>query len=140
MLTETILARGHENILSTNRTTLEITKEEHLSKKDDCIIAVAADKAIADLSSDFKESLCRENGRLIILIEADGTSETINAIGDPFLILTHPTDIVVRKSRYISDRTLAIQADKAACDLSRRLVEKLQNPKQKVKITLSAGI
>ena len=140
MLTETILARGHENILSTNRTTLEITKEEHLSKKGDCIIAVAADKAIADLSSDFKERLCRENGRLIILIEADGTSETINAIGDPFLILTHPTDIVVRKSRYISDRTLAIQADKAACDLSRRLVEKLQNPKQKVKITLSAGI
>ncbi len=140
MFTETILARGHENILSTNRTTLEITKEEHLSKKGDCIIAVAADKAIADLSSDFKESLCRENGRLIILIEADGTSETINAIGDPLLILTHPTDIVVRKSRYISDRTLAIQADKAAYDLSRRLVEKLQNPEQKVKITLAVGI
>jgi hypothetical protein len=140
MFTEVILARGHENILSTNRTTLEITKEEHLSKKGDCIIAVAADKAIADLSSDFKESLCRENGRLIILIEVDGTSETINAFGDPFLILTHHTDIVVRKSRYISDRTLAIQADKAACDLSRRLVEKLQNPEQKVKITLSAEI
>ena len=140
MFTETILARGHENILSTNRTTLEITKEKHLSKKGDCIIAVAADKAIADLSSNFKESLCRENGRLIILIEADGTSETINAIGDPFLILTHPTDIVIRKSRYISDRTLAIQADKAACDLPRRLVEKLQNPEQKVKITLAVGI
>jgi hypothetical protein len=35
---------------------------------------------------------------------------------------------------------LAIQADKAACDLSRRLVEKLENPKQKVKITLTVKV
>lgn len=140
MFTETILARGHENILSTNRTTLEITKEEHLSKKGDCIIAVAADKALADLSSDFREGLRRENERLIILIEADGISEKIGAFGDPFLILTHPTDIVVRRSSYISDRTLAIRADKAACDLSRRLVERLQNPEQRVKITLATEI
>jgi len=33
---------------------------------------------------------------------------------------------------------LAIRADKAACDLSRELIEKLKNPQQKVKITLIA--
>ena len=42
--------------------------------------------------------------------------------------MSHPTDMVVRKSGYICGRTLAINADKAACDLSRALVEKLKNP------------
>ncbi|MDX1814121.1 MAG: DUF371 domain-containing protein, partial [Candidatus Bathyarchaeia archaeon] len=41
-----------------------------------------------------------------------------------------------RKSDYVCSRTLAIHADKAAQDLSRGLVEKLKNPKQKMKITL----
>jgi hypothetical protein len=43
---------------------------------------------------------------------------------------------VIRKSDYISNRTLAIRSDKAAQDLSRDLVQKLKNPKQKAKITL----
>jgi hypothetical protein len=46
-------------------------------------------------------------------------------------------DLVVRKSDFICNRTLAIRADKAAKDFSRNLVKKLQNPKQKVTITLS---
>jgi hypothetical protein len=45
--------------------------------------------------------------------------------------------MVIRKSDYLSDRTLAIHADKAANDLSRELVEKLKNPRQKAKITLT---
>jgi hypothetical protein len=44
----------------------------------------------------------------------------------------------VRKSDYISNRTLAIRADKAACDLKRLLAKELRNPKQKVKITMIA--
>jgi len=52
------------------------------------------------------------------------------------LILTHPTDMVIRKSDYICNRTLAIRADKSANDLPRELVEKLKNPRQKVNITL----
>jgi len=54
--------------------------------------------------------------------------------------LTHPTDMIIRKSNYICSRTLAIQAGKAACDLSRKLVEKLKNPKQKVKITMNVRV
>jgi hypothetical protein len=44
--------------------------------------------------------------------------------------------MVVRKSSYIDNRTLAVNADKAACDLSRELVKKLQKPQQKARITL----
>jgi hypothetical protein len=45
--------------------------------------------------------------------------------------------MVVRKSDYTSSRTLAVHADKAAKDISRELVEKLKNPAQKAKITLT---
>ncbi len=35
------------------------TKDKHLSKNGDCIVAVAADKAVADLNQEFKEKLKR---------------------------------------------------------------------------------
>jgi hypothetical protein len=133
---EVVFGHGHENIRATHRTTLEFTKDEHLSKKGDCIIAVATDKALADLSREFKENLRKPNAKLIILIEAGGIAEQVQALGSQQLILSHPTDAVIRKSDYICSRTLAVRADKAAKDLSRELVEKLKSLKQKVKITL----
>ena len=139
-ITEIILVCGHENIQATHKSTLEITKEPQLSKKGDCIIGVSADKGIADLSLEFKESLRKKNAKMIMLIEAGETAEIVNAFGSPRLILAHPTDMVVRKSSHVCSRTLAIQADKAACDLSRKLVEKLRKPKQKVKITLTVKV
>lgn len=135
-LSETIIARGHENIRAIHRTTFEITKESTLSKRGDCIIAVSANKALADLNLQFKENLRKEDAAITILIDAGGVAELVNASGNPQLILTHPTDIVVRRSKYVCNRTLAIRADKAACDLSRKLVEKLRNPEQKVEITI----
>ena len=137
---EVIFARGHENVLATHKTTFEITKEALLSEKGDCIIAVSADKALADLSFKCKDWLKRENAKISILIEADNVKEVVSAFGSPKLILSHPTDMVVRKSSYVCDRTLAVKADKAAWDLSRKLVEKLRNPRQKVKITLTVKV
>lgn len=133
---EIIFGYGHENIRATHKTTLEFTKDTHLSKKGDCIVAVAADKALADLNPEFKENLRKPHAKLTILIEAGGIAEQVNAHGSPQLFLTHPTDMVIRKSDYMCSRTLAIHADKAAQDLSRELVEKLMKPQQKVKITL----
>jgi hypothetical protein len=97
---------------------------------------VSADKTMNELNSQFKQSLRRCDAKVMILIEAGGIVDTVNALGNPALIMTHPTDLVVRKSSHICNRTLAIKADKAAWDLSRKLVEKLRNPKQEVKITL----
>ncbi len=133
---ETVFGYGHENIQATHKSTLEFTREKYLSKKGDCIIVVTADKALADLDADFKRNLQKPNAKLTILIEVDGVTEKVTAQGSPQLILAHPTDMVVRKSSHLSDRTLGIHADKAAADLSRELVEKLRNPQQKVKITL----
>ena len=135
-LTETIIAYGHENVLATNRTTLEITKDQHLTKKGDCVVAVSADKALSDLDLRFKKNLRQDNANLTIQIEAGDACETVHAFGSSRLILLHPTDIVVRKSDYISDRTLAVKADKAAIDLSDKIVKRLMDPKQKVRIDL----
>jgi hypothetical protein len=136
-LKEIILAKGHRNILATHPTTLEFTKEDDVSRRGDCIIAVSADKAMPDLSAEFRERLRRENSRLTILFEAGGITETVNASGSAHLSLVHPTEMVVRKSNYICSRTLAVKADKASVDLSRSLVQKLKNPEQKMKITLT---
>jgi hypothetical protein len=135
-LKDEVFANGHQNIAATHLTTLEITKEIHLSRRGDCIIAVAADKSLADLSEEFKESLRKSSAKLTLIIEANGITAQINAYGSSKLTLTHPSDMVVRKSSYIDDRTLAINADKAAAGLPRKLVEKLRNPKQKVRIIL----
>jgi hypothetical protein len=133
---ENIRAFGHANIQAIHPTTLMFTKDTHLSETGDCIIAVAADKAVADLSPEFKDKLKNPNAKLTILIEADGLKEQINASGSPKLILSHPTDMVVRRSDYICNRTLAINADNASNDLPREFLEKLKDPKQEVKITL----
>jgi uncharacterized protein len=134
---ETVWAFGHPNILAIHPTTLMFTKDEHVSKNGDCIVAVAADKSVADFSTEFKKNLRKLNAKLSITIEAEGLKEKIVASGTPNLILTHPIDTVIRKSSYVCNRTLAICADKASNDLSRELIEKLKNPKQKVKLTLT---
>ena len=135
--TEVVAAYGHELVLSTHRTTFEVTKDKHLTTKGDCIIAVNADRAAVDLSHDFKESAKKPGAEITVTIEADGEKETIHAAGDADLSFTHPTDIVIRKSSYVCDRTVAVKADKAARDLSRSLIEELKNPNQIVKITLT---
>jgi len=139
-LTELIIAHGHKNVKATHKSTFEITKDEELSDRGDCIIAVSADKGLFDLKPKFKELLRRENARLTIVIDAGGVAEIVKAFGSPRLSLSHPTDIVVRKSDYTCHRTLAVKADKAACDLSRVLVGKLKNSKQVVKITLMVEV
>ena len=134
---EIIFARGHENVTSRNRTTFEFTKEPHLTEKGDCIVVVGANKGASDLSPKFKKLAQNEKAKITITIEAKEQVEVVNAHGSPQLSFTHPTDLVVRKSGFICSRTLAVRADKAAKDLSRTLVEKLQNPRQRVKVTLT---
>ncbi len=137
---EIIHAHGHHHILSTHDTTFEVTKEAELTKRGNCIIAVGASKGAKDLEIGFKQAMKRDDTQITITLEADKIKEIIHAKGNHLLTLNHPTDLVVRKSDYICGRTLAIGADKAAMDLSRKLIEKLQNPNQKIQITLVAEV
>jgi hypothetical protein len=139
-VSEVFFGYGHANILATHETTFEFTKDRHLSKKGDCIVAVAASKALDDLNAEFKKRLKKSKANVNIQIEIEQLVERINAYGSPRLILAHPREIVVRRSDYVCSRTLAIKADKAARDLSRALVRKMANPKQKVKISLKVSV
>lgn len=132
-----IFAHGHENIQATHETTLEITKEPTLTKRGDCIIAVEATNGAADLPLEFKEATRKKDAQITITIEAGELKEIVRAKGSPRLLFTHPTDLVVRKTDYVCGRTLAITADKAASDLSRKLVEKIQDCNQRIRITLA---
>ena len=139
-MTEIVTAYGHNLVQATHRTTLEVTKDSYLTKKGDCIIAVKADKSLVDMSHDFKEAARTLNAKITVTIEVEEVKETITANGDVGLLFNHPTDMVVRKSSYVCSRTLAVKADKAAKDLSRKLVEKLRNPDQKVRITFTVNV
>jgi len=132
-----VFARGHENIQATHRITFEITKESTLTKRGDCIIAVGATKGAADLPLGFKDVARSDGAQMTITIEAGELKEVVSARGSPRLLFTHPTDLVVRKSNYVCGRTLAIRADKAASDLSRKLIEKIRSSDQKIRITLA---
>ena len=132
-----IFAHGHENIQATHETTFEITKEPTLTKRGDCIIAVEATKGAADLPLEFKEAARKKSAQITITIEAGELKEIVRAKGSPRLLFTHPTDLVVRKTDYVCGRTLAIRADKAASDLSRKLVEKIRGSSQRIRITLA---
>lgn len=135
--TEVIFGFGHENVLATHHATVEFTKEKQLSKNGDCVLVVAADKGLGELSREFKEGLRKPHAKITVKIEAAGISDEIHAKGSMHLSLTHPQEMVIRKSDYVSDRTLAVNADKAAKDLNRELVEKLKDPKQRAKLTLT---
>jgi hypothetical protein len=134
---ELIFGYGHENIQASHHSTVEFTKDKHLSKNGDCILVVAVDKGLSDLSCEFKEALRKPNAKLTVKIEADNVSDEVHAKGSHQLTLTNPLEMVLRKSDFASDRTLGIHADKAAKDLSRELVEKLKNSNQQARITLT---
>jgi len=136
-VTVVFFAHGHKNILGTHKTTLEVTKETELSKQGNCILAVDSTKAAIDLPVEFKEAATKEGAKITVTIETDELKETVTANGSPQLQFTHSTDLVVRKSDFICGRTLAIGADKASIDLSRAFVEKLKDPNQTVKVTLT---
>ncbi len=133
---EIILGYGHKNIKAIHPTTIMITEDEHLSQSGDCIVVVAANKTLETLSTKFRNNLQKSSSRLTVIFELGSLKEHITAFGSPKLILTHPTDMVIRKSNYICNRTLGIQADKSSRDLSRVFVEKLKDQKQEIKVTL----
>ena len=135
-LFEKIEAWGHQNITAKNRTTFEVTKDDYLTKRGDCIIAIKASKGSRDLDDKFKQFARREDAKITVIIEAGSSREVATGIGNPGITLDHATDLVARKSNYTCNRTMMIFSDKAAIDLSRELIKKVQSPLQKVMITL----
>jgi hypothetical protein len=133
---EEVTAQGHVNVLGTHRMTFEVTKDQDLSKRGDCVIGVNANKGPTDFSFEFKEACRHEGARVTVRLDASGIIEIIHGLGSRHLSFSHPREIVGRKSSFSSDRTIMIRADKAACDLDRRLIEALRSPQTKLTVRI----
>jgi len=120
-----INSQGHSNVLATHKNTIEITKEDFLTQKGDCILGISSDKALSDLPDQFKE-LLKLGKKIRITLECNGFKDVITGRGNPLLTFLDQKSLVIRKSDYTDDRTLCIQADKAAADLDRKLIEELK--------------
>ncbi|HLI45851.1 MAG TPA: DUF371 domain-containing protein [Geobacterales bacterium] len=136
LLKEEFKAYGHRLISALHPTTFEITKESHLTKRGDCIIAIKSEKACLDLDLELKKLIRNEGSRIRIILCCEGYIEEIEASGSPYLLLTNPVSIVVRKSKYIDDRTLAILSNKAARDLDRKFVKEISKDEAVIEITI----
>ena len=139
-LFEELFAKGHANVLGTHRMTFEVTKDHGLSKHGDCVIGVSANKGPTDFSFEFKKACRREGAMIVVRLEASGITEIIHGLGSRNLSFAHPNDMVGRKSSFTSDRTIMIKADKAACDLNRRLVETLRSPETRLTVQILVDV
>ncbi len=124
-----IKAYGHPLIKATHKSTFEITKDNYLTPRGDCIIGIKASHSVKDLPIELKEHL-KKGGKIEIILKVDDLEDKIIAYGHPNLILTNERSIVVRRSTFIDDRTLAIRANKAAKDIRRDLIEELKKEKE----------
>jgi hypothetical protein len=139
-IAEVIEASGHPKISARHPTTLEITKEDRLTERGDCIIATRASKACVDLSTEFSKLVKNNETRITLRIEAGDRTEIIRGRGSSRLTLDHRNDLVVRKSNYVCHRTIMILANKSASDLNREFVRILRDSRTRIGIELVAEL
>jgi len=136
--TDSFQARGHPNVRSTHRTTLMFTTEDHLSTRGDCIIAIGATKGLGDLDPELRNIIKKSGSSVTVTVETMEKMIHVRGEGHPDLELSHSSDMVIRKSRYICDRTLMIGADNAAINIPKEFLRLLRDPNNDVSVTIKA--
>jgi uncharacterized protein len=131
MVQDQVTFYGHPNIRSLHAKTIEITKDEHLTPRGDCIIGVKADKACADLEDSLKHRLKSNSSVIKIEIMIGDESFLISGTGDERLSMLNTHDIVIRKTNFVCPRTMSVLCDKASSDMPRKLVKMLRDQETK---------
>ena len=122
-------AYGHPNITARHKTTIEFTKDKELTKKGDCIVGVKADFSLKAI-----KKIINKNKKIKIIIKVDDIKDTITGYVNPDF--NDDKEIVIRKTDFVSKRTLMINADKACGDLDRKLLLALKDVNKKICIIL----
>jgi hypothetical protein len=120
-------AHGHENVLGTHRTTLEITTEDFLTKAGTCIVGIRADMTLAEMPSEVKQLARLGSTAITLRMTVANQTREVRGRGSPGLTYDDVTGMVARTSSYESGRTLMVEADKAAIHLDREFVELLRD-------------
>lgn len=122
-----IKSKGHKNVSSKHKSTFEITKDVEIGPTADCIIGVDMDDSMLDFPQEFKDKIANSNTKILVLLDTPNAHDEIVGFGHEDLTLTHPTDIVCRKSDFVCSRTLMINSSKVARDLDSVLINDLKN-------------
>ncbi|MCE4610997.1 MAG: DUF371 domain-containing protein [Desulfurococcales archaeon] len=121
-----VSAVGHSNVRATHKSTFEVTRDDYLTPRGDCIIGIRADKAPKDLPGWFKEE-ARRGGIIVAVLCSEGICDAIAGKGDPRMTFSDERRMVFRRSDYVGPETVMIRASKAARDIRRDLIEKLKS-------------
>lgn len=119
-------AWGHPNIKAEHRSTLMITKEDYLTLRGDCIVAVKAEKSLRELREDVRYGIRTDGSIVTLTLDIGEYTFEVKGYGSSKLTIDHPMDMVCRKSTYTCNRTLMIKSDKAAIDIPREIVKILK--------------
>lgn len=127
-------AYGHQNILATHKTTLEFTKDSELTLNGDCIVGVKADFDLNKIRKFIKKI---KNRKITITIEAINKKvhEKITAEVNPSF--NSNKELVIRKTDFLSERTFAMKANKAAFEMKRELVNALKEKGTEISIIMN---
>ena len=128
---------GHKNIRSLHQKTIEITKDSHLTPSGDCIIGVNASCGCNDLPTEMKNKIKNSDSKIKFSLKVGDHVFEIVGYGHKDLEISHPEDIVIRKSTFVSPRTLAVKCDQASDSIPRDMIKLLQNPAQKGLFSIS---
>jgi hypothetical protein len=123
--TETIHARGHENVTAEHASTFEVTTDDWLTPAGDCILAVEADRAPADFDDAFVAACRDASATITATFEAAGVEESVTGRGHPDLSFESDRSAVGRTSDYVDERTVMVGAEHAAGGFDRTLVSAL---------------
>jgi hypothetical protein len=126
MLRVQFKAYGHENIIGKHRTTVELTSEDHVTKKGTCIVGIRSNITLDKFDSEIKKQALLSSTKIVLRMTISGLSEEVTGTGSPGLTYLDSTSMVARTSNFECDRTLMVSADKAASDLSREFVDRLK--------------
>ncbi|MEM0060835.1 MAG: DUF371 domain-containing protein [Fervidicoccaceae archaeon] len=130
-----IRARGHRNVRATHRTTIEVTRDDFLTERGDCIIGIMSSAGLSGLRDGAKEFI-RKGKEIVVLFMAGGAVDSVHCRGDERLPLSSERKMIIRRSSYIDESTLCIEADKSASSLSRELISKLSSGEELLVILL----
>ncbi|MEM0490852.1 MAG: DUF371 domain-containing protein [Ignisphaera sp.] len=122
-----VVAKGHKNIKALHPTTFELTKDNYLTERGDCIIGINLDKSASELDPKIRELLKKDTSIVLIVLKVDDVTDIVIAQGSKNLVLNDPRKIVVRRSSYIDSATVAINANKGSKHIKRDLIERLKS-------------
>lgn len=123
------IAYGHSGIEGTHKGILEFTQKTAVIPKGQSVIGTRA-----NFDPEAISALTQISKKLKLTIKVRNYTEEI--IGDANQGFIPGSDIIVRKGPQMSPSTLLINANKAARDLNRKMIELLKNPEEKIIVTL----